>query len=225
MWYHCMPFDLASVTVSPSNTVAILMHNQTFFVGDNTSLQCFSLGGPNNTYLWLHNQTIAVGYESTLSLSDINAQNGGQYSCIVVNNAGNGTSQTDLYVHPYFLIRPEANLFALDQSNVTLNCSADGFPRPNITWEVVGEGFVLLEEFNNEPLTFSPVTFSDVSFYRCVARAETGGGIVLQSIASDPSLLTGNHHRCSTHLHLIHSHELTFTHIHNHTHTRAHSFT
>ena len=135
---------------------------------------------------------MTVGYEPSLALTDIGAENGGDYTCLVTNNAGNGSDVSSLYVHPYLVTLPEPDVHATVKSNVTLTCIADGFPKPNVTWEVLESQFEQLEGLDNGPLYFSPVVFNDVGFYRCVASAETPDGVDLQSIASEPSLLTGN---------------------------------
>lgn len=179
--------------VSPVSTVTISTHNQTYFHKDNTTLHCSSLGGPNNTYQWLKDIDTIVGYGPTLTLSDIDADDGGEYTCLVTNNAGNGSDDICLYVHPYLVTLPERDVYTTVESNVTLTCIADGFPQPNVTWEVLDSEFEQLEGFDNRQLRFSPVVFDDVGYYRCVASAETPEEIDLQSIASEPSLLTGNY--------------------------------
>ncbi len=85
--------------MSPLSSVSIVWDIETYFLGDNTTLSCTSLGGPNNSYTWLYNEEV-VGFGPALKLTNISADNGGAYTCIAANNAGNDSAVTDLYIHP-----------------------------------------------------------------------------------------------------------------------------
>ena len=194
--------------------MTIADHNGTYFLGDNTTLTCSSLGGPNNTYSWqLNGDIIAQG--PSLELTGISSTSGGEYTCIVANIAGTDTDSTFLYVHPYIVMAPELNIYTMDGDYVSIECIADGFPAPNITWEslglelgdlgtsnlgngmsgsgMAGEGRVELPEFDNGPLEFSLVTFGDEGYYRCVVSAQTLEDNALETVTSQPTLVTGEH--------------------------------
>ena len=58
-----------------------------------------------------------------------------------------------------------------------------------------------LAEFDNEPLEFSPVSFGDEGYYRCVVSARTPEFIALETVTSQPTLVTGNN--LQTHKYII----------------------
>ena len=61
-------------------------------VGDSVTLQCTARGGPGNTFSWFspqENGTI-VDDGSELLITDLTAQDGGEYMCKVANSAGVG---------------------------------------------------------------------------------------------------------------------------------------
>ena len=107
---------------------------------------------------------------SVLTLTDVNApDNGGEYTCVAINDAGVGLSISTLYFEPQFIEEPvdtEANSI-LD--SVSLRCRAEAFPFPNYQWqkrvsgvfeEIVGE--------TNEVLVEDDAEHSDAGVYRCV---------------------------------------------------------
>ena len=73
---------------------------------------------------------------SVLTLTDVNApDNGGEYTCVAINDAGVGLSISTLYFEPQFIEEPvdtEANSI-LD--SVSLRCRAEAFPFPNYQWQ------------------------------------------------------------------------------------------
>ena len=194
--------------------MSIADHNGTYFLGGDTTLNCLSLGGPNNTYSWQLNGEM-IGQGPSLELTGINSTSGGEYTCIVSNIAGSDTDSTFLYVHPYIIMAPELNIYTMDGEYVSIECIVDGFPTPNVTWESLGlelgdletsnpgngisgsgmegEGRVELVEFDNGPLEFSLVSFGDEGYYQCVVSAQTPEGITLETVTSQPTLMTGEY--------------------------------
>ena len=124
---------------------------------------CSAGGGPNNKFAWIRsNVTLTNNSElqsaitqrpidvstvlslassfiiqngTSFSLSSINAtQDGGEYTCIVVNEAGTETTTVTLYVRPTFTTQP-MNQYVRPGDSVTLTCIADSFPAPNYQWQ------------------------------------------------------------------------------------------
>ena len=60
--------------------------------GGNAEFTCTALGGPGNIIHWkkLTNDML-VANSSRLSITDISVLGGGQYQCLVLNQAGNDT--------------------------------------------------------------------------------------------------------------------------------------
>ena len=169
-------------TVSPKGSVSPL--NITARLEDNATLVCSSIGGPGNSFLWEMNGRI-VGNDSRLNLESINASDGGTYTCIISNAAGNDSVSATLYVAPYIDNPLEEQTLVANGSNVNIICSAAGFPIPNVKWiDSLG-----LEVSNISQLKFSPVIFGDEGAYRCVASTVFGEEIFT---ATNETTLIGN---------------------------------
>ena len=154
-----------SLTVSPEGSISPL--NIVVRLDDAATLECSALGGPGNLFLWRKNGKI-IGNDSVLNLESINASDGGTYTCIISNAAGNDSVFATLYVAPYIDIPLVEQTLATNGSNVNIICNAAGFPIPNVTWvDSLG-----LEVSNTFQLMFNPVLFGDQGIYRCVASTE-----------------------------------------------------
>ena len=78
-----------TVTVSPNPALV----NQT----DDITFTCGSLGGPENTFAWSFNGQIVSGVtDSSLTISNVTASDGGNYTCGVTNIAGSGSDAATL---------------------------------------------------------------------------------------------------------------------------------
>ncbi|KAL3180817.1 hypothetical protein MRX96_037234 [Rhipicephalus microplus] len=77
---------------------------------------------------------------STLHIDVLTLNSAGNYTCSVTNDAGYATYTAPLLVHapPRWLIEPK-DVIATAETNVTITCSADGFPVPTITWQKSGK--------------------------------------------------------------------------------------
>ena len=108
--------------------------NQTYGEGDNATLECSSDGGPNNTYQWQVNSSDITGQTSpVLMIPNVEASNGGMYTCVVSNAAGSDDASTFLFVSPYFTTQPVDTLTDYG-SSITLLCEAEAFPSPDYQW-------------------------------------------------------------------------------------------
>ena len=136
----------------------------------------------------LSNITLTTGM--SFSISSINAtQNGGQYSCIVINEAGIDGNTTTLYVRPKIIQQPET-VFTEANVSVSLTCLADSYPRPQYHWQklnMMTDQFEFVMNANKSILSFPSVNYEDYGVYRCVAYAE---GI----ITSDTAVINGMYH-------------------------------
>ena len=84
--------------VSPVGTAMAMPDTLDGLPGDNVIFTCSSLGGPGNSFTWMRrNDRQVVGSESQLTISDLDAFDGGQYQCIVENSAGNDSADVTLY--------------------------------------------------------------------------------------------------------------------------------
>ena len=125
-----------------------------------------------------------------LTLEYINAtRDGGNYSCVVINEAGTSTVETTLYVAPVITLHPEDRLVTQGDYFV-LSCLADAFPSPTYQWERMNRTSGYFEEITGETyadLRFYGVDFDDFGMYRCVASSEGINDIAISRAA----LVTG----------------------------------
>ena len=139
----------------------------------------------------LSNITLTTGV--SFFISSINAtQNGGQYSCVVINKAGVDANTTTLYVRPGIIQQPET-VFTEANVSVSLTCLADSHPRPQYCWQklnMTNDQFEFIMNANESTLSFSSVNYEDYGVYRCVGNAE---GIVENAI-SDNAVINGMCH-------------------------------
>uniref|UniRef100_A0A1Q3FR61 Putative axon guidance receptor dscam n=1 Tax=Culex tarsalis TaxID=7177 RepID=A0A1Q3FR61_CULTA len=108
-------------------------------VDDRVALECDISGFPRPSIVWYFN-------DRSLNTSEIsfvaNLEHSGLYTCSASNSFGQLSSTTMLLVHgkPQFKIEPpeDAAIAVSKQQNVTLQCIATGYPKPNITWSFEG---------------------------------------------------------------------------------------
>ena len=90
-------FTLMHLTVSPEGTVQSSPDPINGLPGGSASFNCSALGGPGNNFKWMRlRDGMIVGNESWLTLTDLDAFDGGQYQCSVENRAGNDTTTLTL---------------------------------------------------------------------------------------------------------------------------------
>ena len=160
-------------------------------VGDNVTLTCSARGGPDNMFQWQKNGADLPGEnQTTLQLTDIDATDGGEYTCVVSNAAGTDSINTTLYIRPYFTTQSMSISTEAGQSE-TLTCEAEGSPEPTIQWfRDNGLDFGMdVTGMNTSDLMFTPVQFGDEGDYYCTA---TRNG---ESTNSSTATLTGETYR------------------------------
>ena len=163
--------------------------------GENVAFTCTSSGGPDNSYEWLmDNRKIENETSNSLMLLEVNSSDGGIYTCLVSNPAGNSTSSVTLYIEPYITTVPSEGERVEQGDAVTFYCDAEGFPAPNITWWKVDMNKITLAS-ENGTLKFSSVTYDDFGTYQCLASAVTPDGMQLEEASPPLSVLTGVFHR------------------------------
>ena len=149
----------------------------------NVTFNCSAMGGPEISFTWMKDGEI-IGNESTLSVSDIDASSGGNYTCTVSNAAGNDSDSITLYVQPYIITPLEEQTLTSSDTELNISCDAAGFPAPMVNWIDMTDVVVS----NDSQLLFNPVMFGDEGLYRCVATAEITG---MTFNASDETILVG----------------------------------
>ena len=160
--FHAVAFAV----LSPSSI------NQTYQVGDNVTLQCTSMGGPGNTYQWMFNGLdILEETSGTLTLANVTAADGGEYTCLVSDIV---SASTHVFIAPYFLTQP-MDITVHIESSGNLSCEAKAFPYPEYQWERVdGEPIRAGIVTNESTLLISSIMLEDEGDYFCnVISGET----------------------------------------------------
>ena len=140
----------------------------------------------------LSNITLTTGV--SFSISSINAtQNGGQYSCVVINEAGVDINTTTLYIRPEIIQQPET-VFTEANVSVSLTCLADSHPRPQYSWQklnMTNGQFEFIMNANESTLSFPSMNYEDYGIYRCVVNAEG----IIENATSDNAVINGMYHK------------------------------
>jgi len=154
--------------------------------GDNVTFNCSTLGGPGNTYQWQRNGTdLDNETMQSLTIPHVSATDGGIYTCVVSNAAGNDSASTLLNVSPEIVLDP-TDVNATNGTVHMLMCEAEAFPEPQYQWMRVGGMFgENVVGVNRSMLVFDPVVFGDEGDYYCRA---TSNGV---TVTSDSATLTG----------------------------------
>ena len=150
------------------------------------AFSCSAQGGPDNGYQWQYNGVVLMDEtNTTLTIDDIRAGNGGNYTCVVSNAAGSDSATATLYVAPAIVTQP-TDILTRNGTVVNFTCEAESFPAPTYQWERYDETVVTFISISNDPvLEFSPAVFGDEGRYRCVAsltetdRIDTSTKVVL----------------------------------------------
>ena len=157
--------------MSPEGSVAVSPEMVIADVGGTVTFTCSAQGGPDNTYQWqkdgsdLMNET-----DTTLIVSNITAMNGGSYTCVVSNAAGNDSATAVLHVEPIIVTQP-TDILTRNGTVVNFTCAAESFPDPAVyQWEKYNETTGSFDAVSSGPvLEFTPAVFSDEGSYHCVA--------------------------------------------------------
>ncbi|XP_049290925.1 Down syndrome cell adhesion molecule-like protein Dscam2 isoform X31 [Anopheles funestus] len=117
--------------------------------GDSVAVNCMVVKGdsPLEIRWYLNNVPISSENEgivvvklsvklSSLSINAIEPQHRGFYECRVKNKAGESSSNAELIINvpPRWILEPTDKAFA-QGSNAKVECKADGFPKPQVTWK------------------------------------------------------------------------------------------
>ena len=121
-------------------TIANHPSNQAVIVGGNATFSVTANGTPPLTYVWRKDGVpVAGGTGSTLSLTNVQLANAGNYAVTASNSTGNATSNPATLtvspppVAPQILTQPSSQTVA-GGATATFTVSATGFPLPTYQW-------------------------------------------------------------------------------------------
>ncbi|XP_059046501.1 cell adhesion molecule DSCAM isoform X19 [Achroia grisella] len=137
---------------------------------------------------------------SQLHIESVTHKNQGNYSCVVTNDAGsvNHTAQLIVNVPPRWILEPTDKAFA-QGSDAKVECKADGFPKPQVTWKRA-EGDTPGDYKDLKPnnpnvkvedgaLTIDNIQKTNEGYYLCEAVNGIGSGlsaVILISVQAPP---------------------------------------
>ncbi|XP_018577214.1 Down syndrome cell adhesion molecule-like protein Dscam2 isoform X3 [Anoplophora glabripennis] len=137
---------------------------------------------------------------SQLSIDSIQADHSGEYTCHAKNSAGTAVHSAVLHVNvpPRWILEPTDKAFA-QGSDATVECKADGFPKPVVTWKrATGVSPGDYKDFKpNNPdikvedgtLTINNIQKINEGYYLCEAVNGIGSGlsaVILISVQAPP---------------------------------------
>ncbi|XP_069356505.1 cell adhesion molecule Dscam1 isoform X31 [Maniola hyperantus] len=137
---------------------------------------------------------------SLLTISSAMASHSGEYSCHASNKAGLAVHSTSVNVHvpPRWILEPTDKAFA-QGSDAKVECKADGFPKPQVTWKRA-EGDTPGDYKDLKPnnpnvkvedgtLTIANIQKTNEGYYLCEAVNGIGSGlsaVILISVQAPP---------------------------------------
>lgn len=171
-----------TLTVLPAlPTISVQPASQTVDQGQSVTFSVTASGAAPLTYQWRRNVVAITGATaSSLTLTNVQAANGGVYSVTVTNASGSVTSNgATLTVNtvPTFTSQPRSQV-ALAGSTVTLSVTPAGGTSFNYQWRKNG---VAIAGATNSTLTLTAVTTADAGNYDVVVSNSVG--LVISSLA------------------------------------------
>ncbi|XP_058997342.1 hemicentin-2 [Mustela lutreola] len=158
--------------------------------GENASLPCPARGTPKPHITWRKGPSLEplrgrpdleVLEEGSLFLASVSPADSGDYECQATNEAGSTSRRAKLVVYVPPSIREDgrrANVSGMAGQSLTLECDANGFPAPEITWFKDGQPIPktgshhLLDK--SRALHFPRIQEGDSGLYSCRAENQAG---------------------------------------------------
>ena len=174
-------------------------------VGGTVTFNCSAQGGPDNTYQWQNDgENLMNETDTTLIISNITAMNGGSYTCVVSNAAGNDSATALLHVEPIIVTQP-TDILTRNGTVVSFTCAAESFPAPEYTWQKYNKETDSFDTVSSGPVVeFIPAVFGVEGSYCCVASLQETS----RNATSQLAVLTGRFSVCIYHicvaLHFVH---------------------
>ncbi|XP_065811778.1 hemicentin-1 [Labrus bergylta] len=169
------------------------------------TLPCRATGSPRPTITWqkeginIHTTggSFTVLPTGSLQISKASVSDSGTYICVAQNPAGTALGKTKLRVQVPPVISSETQKYVTPvDSSVTLQCQADGFPRPSVSWHKDGQPLresVQQRVLSSGSLQITFIQPSDTGRYTCTA-ANVAGTVSLEmslTVQVPPSITGG----------------------------------
>ncbi|XP_065906524.1 uncharacterized protein [Dysidea avara] len=172
--------------------------NSTYPHGSQLQLHCSSEGGPQLEYSWSRTNTLSndtTTNTNNLTISNVTALDGGNYTCTITNDAGSSNNTVTVYVGPVFTTHP-MNQEEVINDSFTLQCTAEGFPTPSIQWYL--DNTMITNSSNRsivDTTSMNSITsilrvimadFTDTGLYHC----EANSSVFVDNVNSDMMNIT-----------------------------------
>ena len=170
--------------------------------GNTTIFSCSAVGNGTLNVTWRlpTGEMVYTGQDmvnvwsvnSSLTVVDITADDGGNYTCIVGNEAGETEATAVLTVRLY-MSEEQVGLNTTNGTFENITCVIEGFPISYV-WKkmddiILGSGSGMMMPEDNyssvstgRVLEFNPVVFGDEGVYRCVASSDVGDDLVSDAV-------------------------------------------
>ncbi|EFX86866.1 hypothetical protein DAPPUDRAFT_43826, partial [Daphnia pulex] len=173
-------------------------NEQTLVPGPFVTLRCSAVGNPAPDISWLldrqpiafqqlsdarltQNQVVSSGGETTghLNISSAQVEDGGEYTCVAKNLAGQATHSSRLNVYGLPYIRNMAKMTAVAEADVSIKCPVAGYPIMEIAWtrgeEMLRSGGKYVLDHQTGVLIIKSVSQAgDKGVYTCTVRDRQG---------------------------------------------------
>ncbi|XP_055939794.1 cell adhesion molecule Dscam2-like [Argiope bruennichi] len=120
---------------------------------------------------------------SVLTISPASKSNVGNYTCIVRNSFGQHSHAAafTLKEAPFWVKEPE-DIIGVEGQRIEIKCSADGSPKPEITWKKKAEGQIMnlgdfAEQQKDGSLIISNLKAENAGMYACEAKNGIGNSL------------------------------------------------
>ncbi|XP_067042734.1 fibroblast growth factor receptor 4-like [Acropora muricata] len=166
--------------------------------GNKDTLTCQASGTPPPVITWFKNGRPLISSSvkgtkasSTLTFHPVSLSDQGNYWCEARNFLGSKKTSTvavSVFMKPIFKIHPKNVSVSLDDGNITLECSAEGSPKPVIIW-LKNNSTMVSETSNTQNGTMSFLTIiihksMKIQNYRCIANNSLGNAISQEATVS-----------------------------------------
>ncbi|XP_060730512.1 immunoglobulin superfamily member 10 [Tachysurus vachellii] len=175
-------------------------------VGQSVWMPCTAQGDPQPTTHWvlMDGRVVMPLYSSsrvytfpngTLHLKNLDVSDSGKYECIATSSTGSERRVVTLSVEkteiaPEIIETSGKSTELAYGSQLHLNCSATGIPKPKIIWRLPSKALVdqwhrmgsRIQVLENGTLIIDSVSDKDAGDYLCVARSNAGDDLQLMKV-------------------------------------------
>ncbi|KAL4660770.1 hemicentin-1-like [Arapaima gigas] len=175
------------VQVPPGEVPSEPTEQLTVVRGSLVTLTCEARGLPPPSLSWLkdgqplslHRNVLLDGQEMRLRMTAVAPRDAGLYSCVASNAAGSSTKNFNLTVlePPKISISGSAEEVSIPvNSLLELECSAEGVPRPTLSWLKDGRPLkdIAAVQRDGQLLRISNMQVEDAGLYTCLASSPAG---------------------------------------------------